>query len=150
MKRLIEKWANSYNPSLGGAIGIGIAAVIGTAVVAAPLAAGVGAFVAGSSGALWGAGMVAGGATAALAYLAGPQYMAYQCYKHVTRKKIENGQPLEKDWYFPGVRELKQQANAKREQTLKRNFDQRNTKPGQDNSDPSSQIPGKKPKPPSQ
>lgn len=145
MKSIIRAIANSYDPSVGGALGLVTAMIVGGAIVAAPVAAGVGALIAGGSGALWGGGAVLGAAFAWSALAIGPHYLAYRCYKHVTRRKIEKGEPLERDLYFPGVKELKKKAQALHEQSLKEDFERQNKSSKDQKKQPD---PNKKPKNP--
>lgn len=145
MKSFIEKMANSYSPSNVGAIGLGVVMLMGSAIVAAPVAAGIGALIAGSTGAIWGAGALFGTASLLSACIVVPHQLEHMCHSYVTRQKIKNGEPTEGDLFVQAMEEAQQKNRAAFFKSAIRDFERQNKPPKDQKKQPD---PNKKPKNP--
>jgi hypothetical protein len=148
--RLIERLAQKYDPSLGGAIGmVGSMIILGT-VVAAPVAAVIGAGAAalgGASalaGALWGGGIVAGGAAAIIGSIALPQMIYAQCYKHELRKHVAAGGSTSGMKWVPGIEDMRRPSTFTQKSGISKLFGKGKTK---QNTPPEQPPPPDAPKP---
>lgn len=126
--KLIERLAKKYDPSLTGAIGmIGGMVVLGAAV-ATPVAAAIGAGAAALSGAsalagaLWGGGIAAGGAAALVSWIALPQVVYAQCYKHLLKKHVAAGGSTSGMKWVPGIENMRAGSPLAQKRGLKNIF----------------------------
>lgn len=114
MKSLIQKLAKKYDPSLSGAIGMVGGMILLGAAVAIPVAAVIGAGIAGfagasiAAGALWGGGIVAGAGAALVGAIALPQAIYAQCYKHTLRQHVAAGGSTSGMKWVPGIENMRQ------------------------------------------
>lgn len=111
--KLIQLFAQKYDPSLSGAIGIvGSMIILGT-IAAVPASALIGAGIAAFSGtsalagALWGGGIVATAAVALVGRIALPQMVYAQCYKHILKKHVAGGGSTSGMKWVPGIENLR-------------------------------------------
>ena len=129
INHFIQKMADKYNPSIGGAIVLGI---IYTGMVATPVAgvaAVAGGLFSGASGALWGAGLVTGAWSALCACMAVPHYVQAKCYEHRLKRHIAAGGSPEGYYFVPGVSD-----SPEKQENLRKSFNEiksKMTKPGQ-------------------